>query len=376
MLQRSKSLAGDADVVSTDQEAGGLGQLLDLAVGFILRQYWTIVFATALATALGVIYLRVTPPTYTATASVLLRTERAQFPQQQAMLLDAPLDVAQLESQLQIIKSDAIASAVIAQLKLTEDPEFAPSGGPVRGVLSWFGGLFGKDSSNPTSNVAANEAVVTAGFVNRLTVNRVGLSYVVEIGFSSRSPERAAQIANAVANAYIADQLEAKYQANRTATGWLHDRLRELADQASTAERAVINYKAQNNIVATDGKLMDDQQIVDLKSRLVAARAQTSDVVARLNRVEEILSRGPDLNLDAVVPELAANPIITTLRQQYLELSRRHSEWAGRFGRDHLAVINLRNRMRDLQHSTFDELRRLAETYKSEYEIAKQRQDE
>src|SRR5215470_1664485 len=305
MLQRSKSLAGDADVVSTDQEAGGLGQLLDLAVGFILRQYWTIVFATALATALGVIYLRVTPPTYTATASVLLRTERAQFPQQQAMLLDAPLDVAQLESQLQIIKSDAIASAVIAQLKLTEDPEFAPSGGPVRGVLSWFGGLFGKDSSNPTSNVAANEAVVTAGFVNRLTVNRVGLSYVVEIGFSSRSPERAAQIANAVANAYIADQLEAKYQANRLATNWLQERQQQLREQADAAQRAVETFKKQNNIVTTDGKPLDNVQLTDLNARLIAARAQTTDVSARLNRLQEIVRVGPsDTQLDGALSEI------------------------------------------------------------------------
>jgi len=54
---------------------------------------------------------------------------------------------------------------------------------------------------------------------------------VIEIGFSSRSAERAAQIANAVANAYIVDQLDAKYEANRIATNWLQDRLRGLTEQ-------------------------------------------------------------------------------------------------------------------------------------------------
>ena len=70
------------------------------------------------------------------------------------------------------------------------------------------------------------------------------------------------------------------------------------------------------------------------------------------------------------------NPIATNLRQQYLELARRESEWSARFGKDHLAVVNLRNRMQEIRASLFEELRRAAETAKNDYEIAKQRQEE
>ena len=66
----------------------------------------------------------------------------------------------------------------------------------------------------------------------------------------------------------------------------------------------------------------------------------------------------------------------TTLRQQYLELARRESEWSARYGKDHLAVVNLRNRMQEIRTSLFDELRQAAATAKNDYEIAKLRQEE
>ena len=66
--------------------------------------------------------------------------------------------------------------------------------------------------------------------------------------------------------------------------------------------------------------------------------------------------------------------MVTTLRQQYLELARREAEWSTRFGRDHLAVVNLRNRMQEIRQSIFDEVRLSADRAKNDYEAAKQRQ--
>ncbi len=220
-----------------------------------------------------------------------------------------------------------------------------------------------------------------AEFLGRLSANRVGYSNVIEISYNSSSAKRAAEIANAIASAYIADQLNAKFEANRSATSWLQERLRDLGEQALTAERAVSAYKSQNNIVSSGGKRIDEQQITDLNSRLVATRAQTSEALARLNRYEAMLrtnSTGSFSigNLDAASSDALSSPIINSLRQQYLELTRRVSEWLARYGRDHLAVINLRTRMQDLRTSILEEVRRLAETSRSDFEVAKQRQQE
>ena len=71
-----------------------------------------------------------------------------------------------------------------------------------------------------------------------------------------------------------------------------------------------------------------------------------------------------------------SNPIITQLANQYLDLMNREADWSVRYGKNHTAVVNLRNQIRDIRRSIRDELGRIEETLRSEYEIAKKRQDE
>ena len=106
-------------------------------------------------------------------------------------------------------------------------------------------------------------------FQSRLDAKRLGLTYAIEIYFQSLSPDRAAQIANAVADAYVVDLLEAKYQTTRRAAIWLQERLKELREQSTIAERAVVDFKAKNNIVDTGGRLMNEQQLAELNSGLI-----------------------------------------------------------------------------------------------------------
>ena len=67
--------------------------------------------------------------------------------------------------------------------------------------------------------------------------------------------------------------------------------------------------------------------------------------------------------------------MINKLREQYLELARRELDWATKYGADHLAVVNLRNQMGEIQNSIRAELQRIAETYKSDLEVAEQREN-
>jgi polysaccharide biosynthesis transport protein len=340
-----------------------------------------VIIVTAVLVMAGALtYLRLTPPTYSAQVQILLANP-PQFVQQQSLAPPA-FDLSQIETQLQILKSRAIAVSVINRLDLKNDPDFSASGPSVLSLWNRLrAGLSARSNEpEPKDPDQLSEDLVKA-FQERLSAYRVEYSNVIEVNFNSSSARQAAEIANATATAYIADQLNAKFESNRTATSWLKERLHDLGEQALTAERAVSAYKAQNNIVLSGGTPIDEQQVSDLNSRLVAARAQTSDASARLNRYETILStNSADSSsigtLDAAGPDSLSNPIIINLRQQYLELSRRESEWSARFGRSHLAVINLRTRMRELRTSIREEVRRLAESSKGELNVAKQRQEE
>jgi len=169
--------------------------------------------------------------------------------------------------------------------------------------------------------------------------------------------------------------------ASRTATAWLQDRLKKLGEQALTAERAVNAFKSQNNIVAASGKLMDDERVTDLNGRLVAARAQTSEASARLNRLETVLaSNSPDSasmdSLDASGSDVLNNPTINNLRLQYHENARREFEYSTKYGADHLVVVNLRTTMKGIRISILEEVRRLSEASRNDFETAKQRQQD
>jgi succinoglycan biosynthesis transport protein ExoP len=342
-------------------------------VAFIYRRYRAILFCLFLTIAFAAVYVSTTPPSYTAAASMMVDSRKVQVFQQQPIIGDLPADTELVETEVEVLKSENIALAVIKDLHLTADPEFVgPSSGLLGAVFRSVANLFG--SQGPSSEFELTRRAVTA-FQSRLDVKRIGLTYVIQISFRSLSPDRAAQIANAVADAYIVDQLDAKFQATRRASAWLQDRIKELREQASTAERAVVEFKNKNGIVNAGGRLINEQQIAELNSELVIAQAQSGDSKARLDRIEAVLRNdSPDVTANATVADTLTNEVITKLRSQYLELAGREADWAARYGNDHLAVVNLRTQMGDIRNSILDELRRIAETYKSNLDIAEQRE--
>ena len=283
-----------------------------------------------------------------------------------------------VDSQIEILRSNNFALSIIKKLNLTQDPEFVGSKqGVFANALNRLLHPFASNFNTPNSKSALEQLALEV-FEKRLSVSRLGMTYIIEVEFQSTDPGRAAEIANVVAETFIRDQMEAKYQTLGKATAWLEDRLNTLRAQASAAEHAVVEYKTKHNIVDTGGHLMNEQQLSELNTALVKARADTGEAKARLDRVSQILnSDNPDpaATQVATVADALHNEIINKLRQQYLDLAQREVLLANRVGHDHLAVVNIRNQMRENRRSIFDEFKRIAESYKSEYDIAKAREN-
>jgi polysaccharide biosynthesis transport protein len=359
-----------------ESEVSSPEELYREAIAFLRRQYALIVFVLLSMLSLAAVYLFTTPPRYTGQAVLLIDTHRLNLLQEQNTVhVDMPVDTAMVDSQVEILKSENIALSVIKDLHLIDDPEFVgPSGGLLGTILELVGSIF--ESNEPPSEYALTRRAL-ARFQHGLSIKRVGATYIIDIDYDSVNPDRAAQIANAVADAYVVDSLEAKYQATKRAGIWLQDRLKELRAQATAADRAVVEYKAKNNIVDTGGRLLDEQQLAELNSALIVARSQTAEAQARMDRVQDILQRERNVKIEdmATVTDSLHDDVITRLRQQYLDIAAREQDWAAKYGVNHLAVVNLRNQMQEIRQSIDSELRRIAETYKSDYAIAKSRED-
>jgi succinoglycan biosynthesis transport protein ExoP len=359
-----------------------LGELFKVCVGFLQRQYRVIVLVFFAIMAVAVTYLFTTPSSFTGLAKLMIDARKVQLFQQQSVLGEAPPDPGLIDSQVEVLQSENVALAVIKELHLTEDPEFLwPRVGLFSAIKGWVltlvdsvSNLF-QSSGGPASNP---EFALTRRAIERLQaqliIKRVGLTYIISIEFRAQDRQRAAKIANAVADAYIVDQLEAKYQATLRAGTWMQDRIKELRAQAVYAERAVEDFKVKNNIIAAGGRLMNEQQLSELNSSLVQARALTAETKAKRDRIDEILHSGVEVP-DATVADSLSNAVINQLRSKYLDFARQEAEISAKYGAKHLAAVTLRTRMQEIRKVIIDELSRIAQTYRSDYEIAKAREE-
>jgi polysaccharide biosynthesis transport protein len=359
-----------------------LEELFKIFTGFLHRQYPVIVVAFLLTVALTAVYLFTTPPSFTAFAKLLIDTRKVQLFQQQSVLGDAPPDTWLIDSQVEVLQSENVALAVIKDLHLTKDPQFlwpkvglfSAIKGSVLGLVDSVLRLFQSTSTSTSDPEFALTRAAVERFQSQLIITRAGLTYIISVGFRAQDAQQAAKIANAVADAYIADQLEAKYQAALRAGTWMQDRIKELRVQATNAERAVEDFKTKNNIVAASGRLMNEQQLSELNTSLIQARALTAETKAKLDRIDEILRSGVEVP-DATVTDSLKSEVINKLRSQYLDFSRQAAELSAKYGARHLAVVDLRARMQEIRKVIIDELNRIAQTYRSDYEIAKAREE-
>jgi succinoglycan biosynthesis transport protein ExoP len=347
------------------------------AIRIVRRQLPIVSVIILCSLALAILYLVNTPPRFTASGAMVIDTRKVQVLDKESVLGDAQIDAATVQTQVAMLQSDNIALAVIRKLHLVDDPEFVPP--PSQKSKGLFSFLFPEGPAKvPTEE--EREQTALQNFHSGLNISREGLTYVIDISYTSLNPQKSALIANTVVEAFVDDQLDAKYQAAKRAGVWLLDRINELRAQAAGAQRAVVDFKKQNNLVDTgpapggavgEKRLMNDQQLSEVNSQLILASAATAEAKARLDRINEVMSQDVP---DASVADALSSEVIIKLRQEYLELAQREAIFSQRYGANHLATVNLRTQMQEIRHSIADQMRKIAESYKSDYEIARTRE--
>jgi succinoglycan biosynthesis transport protein ExoP len=349
---------------------------------FLSRQWRLIAIITGLSILVGALYIVTSPTKYTAQADMIIDTKKVTWTQSELSTEKLSVEDASVESEIETTKSETVALAVIKRLHLTDDPEFT---GASHGILSPIFNLF-RSSPKPDHSKPEvfNDELLRQAlpvFKSNLKVLRLGHSYIEQIQYTSLSREKAAAIANAVADAYIEDQLQAKFEATRRASQWLQLRIGELRQQASNAFKEVQDFKSENSIIiGVEGKLASEVELDQLGTALAKARSDTTQARAKVDRMTRVMEQRSNnkgnLDLpDPVVNDALSNPVITRLRQQFLDDQGKESEWSSRYGSDHIAARNLRAEMAGLQRAIWDEVSRIAESYKSELAIARSQEE-
>ena len=352
---------------------------------FLRRRRSIVAGMTLLCLLLATSYILLAVPRFTADALVLIEPQKARLLQGRSVS-DMHIESELVDSPVEVAQSGRVVLKVIRDLKLDEDPELntpsrsvlskalsfvrstAASATKILSTLSSHMGLASPPAaSGPAASEDAQRQHLIENFRENLTVRRLGLTYVLGISYTSEDPEKAARIANELANAYVTDELRGKYDAAKLVAMWMDLRVVELRSSALEADRAAQRYRAEHKIVNTGRGFVDEQQLNELNSQLILARAHTAEARAKLERVETVIRNG---DAEAVVSDALRSELISRLRSRVLDAVRMAADLARRFGKDNGVAAKYREEAKGLQQSILDEFNRIASSQRSDYEVA------
>ena len=361
----------------------------------LLRVRWPIVFGTALiVTALTALSVYRLTPVYTASALVILDTQQNQMVNSAALAarneqVEYYYAPSLIENQVQILHSRVLAGRVIDKLQLDKDSKFNPpppspeaqataQSEADKGIWAMVRRFDPRVLLAATRQVSilTEEQQATSErdqlidrLLGGLSARTVGRSTAIEINDTDADPARAVQIANAYGDAFVEEQLNAKYEASQKATQWLSDRIQQLADQVRNADVAVQQYKAENSLTDTNGTSVADQQLSALNGQLIVARSDLAEQEAKYSRVVELQKAGHAEDISQVV----ASPLITALRGQETELLKKEADYSTRYGPRHPRMLDLEMEKRNLLAKIDEEVRRVVETIGNDVAVARAR---
>lgn len=343
-------------------------------------------------------------PRYMAVETVLLDEERADLLNEVSPLPNAVRSDSTIQSEIEIIKSQALAYEVVDRLDLDEDPAFlSPPQGATDRVISAVMSLTDpladllspaepepvpgsgagddmaeEDALTPAEQVEATDRDRAAATLrSRLGVSRTGRSFVIEIGYRGYDPRRSAVIARAYGEAYEKFQLSSTTEVASTAEEWLRERLDQLEQQSIEAAAAVQEFRSENDLVQVRGDLLTEQQQSELASELVSAAAATAEAKAQLDSMTSLLERARNGEEIVTVPaeggEGRAN--VQELRRDYLNAKGRYRQLVEEFGEDHPEARQIETRIEQLSESIRVELEQATEAARVDYNVSRSREE-
>jgi polysaccharide biosynthesis transport protein len=325
------------------------------------RQLWILLPALVSTIAALVVTLSMAPR-FTATAQILLDLQGLRVLQNDLTPRADQSSDAQLtdaESQLQVISSGEVLTAVVQREMLQDDPEF---GGAPPGLLE---SLFGHSTAAPTEQDRILRAVNVLR--NRLVARRPDKTFVIDISVWSSNREKAARLANDIASIYLEQQIAAKTAAAKRTNTALVARLAELRERVSASAHRVEDYRAQHQLIGAGGQLISEQQLGEINNQLVLAQTAAAE---QRSRYEDIVRLQRSHSDPDAIAEVIQSPTITALRGKYADAKRVWADESATLGPRHPKVEAAAAQVEQARNLIEDEVARIGKTALSDYNRA------
>lgn len=379
---------------NTQPQAGGDGGTsvlnLDEIVRILMRRFWLIAACVVVAVGIAGAILASTTPRYSTSAQIMLGQQGRADPNISDLVSGLSVDNKVIEGEIAILRSGKLLARVVDRLDLTSDAELNPAlakpsatSVAIRSVKRFIKGLFTKPSapSAPQSEAMAaaasaeadilgENAAVIGALRGRMSARQLGGAYVVNVGFTSTDRRKAAAIANTIVDQYIVDQLEARFEQTRLTTEWLSGRLEDLKLRLEESERAAQEFRAQiGSVEGADGSDRLDQQISELTSNLIDARALFAEESARYAQIMRIVDEQGAIEAS----DALSSDIIDTYRRQLGNLRQSEAQTIARSGPDSPRLAPVRLSIQSIGAEIEREVNRLIDERRNAVDLAEAR---
>ncbi|MEJ2201224.1 MAG: polysaccharide biosynthesis tyrosine autokinase [Desulfuromonadaceae bacterium] len=294
-----------------------------------------------------------------------------------------PYDPEFYETQVQLIKSQAVALKVVKLLSLEEkyatyfpqdeSPGFgAMLTGWLRGVKQSLQGMFsgGEESAGGLSGREEKSLAerIAESISADISVAPVKESRIIIISYLSPNPELAALIPNTVAKAFIEVTLEMKMESTRQTMEWMTRKAEEERKKLESAEVNMQQNMRENDIVTLEDRLtVVPQRLSEISTQLVRAEAKRKEFEALYAKVRRVAD-----NPDAAesIPTIASDGALQTIRSQILTAEQQIMEMSRKYGEKHPLMIKSRGDLTVLREKRIQEIARIVASIRNEFELS------
>lgn len=304
----------------------------------ISKRKWAILlFGVVVALLAGVVVFSLTP-VYRATTTVLIESNKAKVVSIEDVYSGMSQNREYFQTQAEIIKSREVAMKTIKAMRLWDHPEFDPRTREVGAVqkLLRATGVVAEPEPIEWNDKNMAEAVY-AQFSTHMSVELVRQSQLAKISFESASPEMASRVANTLANTYISNDFDARYEMTRKAGEWLESQMVGLKTAVEDSERKLQNYRERAGIIETKDLAQSGagRQIDELSQRLSQLRLRRAEAESIYDQIRSA-KKGEDMGS---LPAVLRDGQVSSAKMQESIAERKLSEIAQRYGPEHARYV-------------------------------------
>ena len=348
---------------STDAATGGRELAMDLsperggefAVDYwqvIRDRRWLVLSVLGAVVACAVVLTLLTTPVYRALATIKIEPDTIKVINSEGLTpADSAFDRDYYLTQYELLRSRSLALKVIQDLGLVDDPHFRES-------------LPEASGKKDLAQTRSREKALVGQLLGSLVIEPMRNSQLVRINFDSTNPELAARIANAYADAFIASNIEGRFEASSYAKKYLEERLAELKARLEDTEKELVVFAGEEQIISLgeDQPALAAQNLSELNGSLARAQEERIDAEAEMRQANV----GSGLGL----PQVVDNPLIQTLRQSRALLSGEYQEKLRVYKPDYPEMQQLRGQIAEIDRQIASEVANIRTSLNLRYRSA------